>query len=98
MFGNRYPISLINSVIANRNKKLQDSDTVNTNQRENLFYLGLRMLKESRTTFQKNIRKNNIYAYCTPGKIISSQIYQGKDPIQIGEKSGVYRIPCSCGL
>ena len=98
LFGNGYPISLINSVIAKCIKKLSDSDTVNTNQRENSVYLGLPYVKGVSDHISKNLRKNNIFTYYRPRKTISSQIYQGKDPIPIGENSGVYRIPCSCGL
>ena len=100
LFGNGYPISLINSVIAERIKKLSDSDTVNANQRQNSVYIGLPYIKGVSDHISKNVRKNNIniYIYYRPRKNISSPIYQGKDPIPIGENSGVYRIPCSCGL
>ena len=76
LFGNGYPISLINSVIAKRIKKLSDTDTVNTNQRENSVYLDLPYIKGVSHHIFKNLQQNNIFTYYRPRKTISSQTYQ----------------------
>ena len=60
LFGNGYPISLINTVIAERIKKLSDSATVNANQRKNSVYLGFPYVKRVSGRISKNLRKYNI--------------------------------------
>ena len=69
LFGNGYLISLKNSVTAKHIKKLSDSDTVNTNQRENSVYLGLPYVKGVSDCISKNLRKNNIFTYYIPRKL-----------------------------
>ena len=71
LFGNGYSISLINSVIEKRIKRLSDSDTVKTNQRENSVYIGLPYVKGVSEHISKDLTKHNIYTYYRPTKNIS---------------------------
>ena len=89
LLGKAYSISLIISVIEKCIKKLLDSDTVNTYQRENSLYLGLPYVKRISEDISKDLKKNNICTYYRLSKTICSQIYQGKDDIPKGENPGV---------
>ena len=63
LFGNRYLISLVNSVIENCIKKFTKTDEDTSNIKDNAVYLGLPYIKGVSDRIARNLKKNIIFTF-----------------------------------
>ena len=100
LFGNGYPISLINTVIAQRlkmhsSKALNPTPVNDSNKPTSTIYLPY--IPKITSKMKKVCLKNNLRVVFTSNLSIMNLVNSGKDKTPITRLRGVYQIPCSCG-
>ena len=100
LFGNGHPISLINTVIAQR-LKMYSSEALNptpvndSNKPTSTIYLPY--VPKITSKLKKVCLKNNLRVVFTSNLSVMNLINSGKDKTPITRLRGVYQMPCSCG-
>ena len=100
LFGNGYPISLINTVIAQRlkmhsSKALNPTPENDSNNPTSTIYLPY--IPKITSKLKKVCLKNNLRVVFTSNLSIMNLLNSGKDKTPVTRLRGVYQIPCSCG-
>ena len=100
LFGNGYPISLINIFIAQRlkmhsSKALYLTPENDSNNPTSTIYL--RYIPKITSKLKKVCLKNNLRVAFTTNLSIMNLLNSGKDKTTVTRLRGVYQIPCSCG-
>ena len=100
LFSNGYPISLINTVIAQRlkmhsSKALNRTPENDSNNPTSTIYLPYILKIISK--LKKVCLKNNLRVVFTSNLSIMNLLNFGKDKTPVTRLRGMYQIPCSCG-